>query len=286
MATNLTIAGAHERTVKGHVDKYYGGDNAEAYPDLATAYATIPVGIRPGKTFGVYVSGTIVEYWWPDATNTANGQEVPKNSTGNGLGTWIAMPNQNSYIINQNIDFEYNNSGSIVFIRGQFSLSDSFSGTTILLGTLPVGNRPKAQIKRIIDTAYLTIDTNGDISLVSEYGMNIPTASSANEDITIIEFYKPVVPIGGDNVTFANGQSFPATATVLGSTLVLTPNGGETVAGYIIPGNTHSVIITYTGLDTLPVTVNGETKYVGNTGTVGNQSLTFYLKTDPITISI
>jgi len=43
---------------------YYDGD-AEAWPDLATAKSTIPTAVRPGKTIGIFTSGSIVEYWWP-----------------------------------------------------------------------------------------------------------------------------------------------------------------------------------------------------------------------------
>jgi hypothetical protein len=64
MATNLEIAGAVKRTQKGNADWYYGGDN-EAWPDLTTAKLNVPAAIRPGKTIGVFISGSVVEYWWP-----------------------------------------------------------------------------------------------------------------------------------------------------------------------------------------------------------------------------
>lgn len=76
---NLEIAGAHKRTQKGSVDYYYGGDN-EAWADLASAIAGVPSSIRPGKTVGVYVSGQIAEYWWPDATHVADGDLVVKQT--------------------------------------------------------------------------------------------------------------------------------------------------------------------------------------------------------------
>lgn len=74
---NLEIAGAHKRTQKGNVDYYYGGEN-EAWVDLASAKAGVPSSIRPGKTVGVYVSGEIVEYWWPDATHIADSDLIVK----------------------------------------------------------------------------------------------------------------------------------------------------------------------------------------------------------------
>ncbi len=74
---NLEIAGAHKRTQKGNVDYYYGGEN-EAWADLASAKAGVPSSIRPGKTVGVYISGEIVEYWWPDATHIADSDLIVK----------------------------------------------------------------------------------------------------------------------------------------------------------------------------------------------------------------
>ncbi|OCX52657.1 hypothetical protein BEL04_14520 [Mucilaginibacter sp. PPCGB 2223] len=83
---NLEIAGAHKRTQKGNVDYYYGGDN-EAWADLAAAKAGVPSSIRPGKTVGVYISGKIVEHWWPDATHIADSDLQPILTAGAvGLG--------------------------------------------------------------------------------------------------------------------------------------------------------------------------------------------------------
>ncbi|RKR84913.1 hypothetical protein BDD43_5166 [Mucilaginibacter gracilis] len=64
MAANLEIGGAVKRTQKGDADWYYGGDN-EAWASLAAAKAGVPAAVRPGKTVGVFVSGSVVEYWWP-----------------------------------------------------------------------------------------------------------------------------------------------------------------------------------------------------------------------------
>ena len=76
MATNLEIAGAVKRTQKGDADWYYGGDN-EAWPDMATALASIPASVRPGKTIGIFAATTIVEYWWPTEA-VADVNLVPK----------------------------------------------------------------------------------------------------------------------------------------------------------------------------------------------------------------
>jgi hypothetical protein len=66
MAANLEIGGAVKRTQKGDADWYYGGD-AEAWANLTTAKTNIPASVRPGKTIGVFISGSVVEYWWPTA---------------------------------------------------------------------------------------------------------------------------------------------------------------------------------------------------------------------------
>lgn len=76
--SNLQLAGALKRTQKGDADWYYGGDN-EAWPDLASAKAGVPSAIRPGKTVGVFVSGKVVEYWWPDPAHIADSDLIIKS---------------------------------------------------------------------------------------------------------------------------------------------------------------------------------------------------------------
>jgi len=73
---DLNLSGAVRRTNKGSVDFYYGGGD-EAWADLAAAYAGIPSVIRNGKVFGVITAGVIREFWWNDASQLANGDEVP-----------------------------------------------------------------------------------------------------------------------------------------------------------------------------------------------------------------
>lgn len=263
MSVNLTIAGAHERTVKGHVDKYYGGDNDEAYADLATAYATIPVGLRPGKTFGVYVSGTIVEYWWPNATATANGQEVLKNSVASGgLGNWLAVPGQSASIINQNIDFEYNNCTNVIFVRGQFSLANTFTGTTITLGQLPAGNYPKTLLQKLIVIngvyVFVGIDTIGNITLTSRDGFNLPTVADTTEQYTIETFYKPIVT---STISISNASSVSITIYYSGSV-----SGSATVAAgntdtITVPNGTYAFNGRATGVGAY-ISVNGTATYV------------------------
>jgi hypothetical protein len=79
MAANLEIGGAVKRTQQGDADWYYGGDN-EAWTDLASAKAGVPAAIRPGKTVGVYISGVIVEYWWPTSGSVADGDLIVKTA--------------------------------------------------------------------------------------------------------------------------------------------------------------------------------------------------------------
>jgi len=73
---DLNLSGAVRRTNKGSVDFYYGGGD-EAWANLAAAYAGIPSVIRNGKVFGVITAGVISEYWWNDASQLADGDEVP-----------------------------------------------------------------------------------------------------------------------------------------------------------------------------------------------------------------
>ncbi len=73
---DLNLSGAVRRTNKGSVDFYFGGGD-EAWANLAAAYAGIPSIIRNGKVFGVITAGVISEYWWNDASQLADGDEIP-----------------------------------------------------------------------------------------------------------------------------------------------------------------------------------------------------------------
>ena len=75
MAGELELQGAVKRTKKGDADWYYGGGE-EAWPSKADAYAGIDAAIRPGKSFGVWENGVIVEYKWKNESQYGNGQEV------------------------------------------------------------------------------------------------------------------------------------------------------------------------------------------------------------------
>lgn len=81
---DLNLSGAVRRTNKGSVDFYYGGGD-EAWANLAAAYAGIPSVIRNGKVFGVITAGVISEYWWNDASQLADGDEVPYAAGGTTL---------------------------------------------------------------------------------------------------------------------------------------------------------------------------------------------------------
>lgn len=77
--SNIQIAGAIKRTQKGDADSYYGGDD-EAWADHAAACAGVPSSIRPGKTVGIFVSGKVVEYWWPDPAHILDGDLIVKET--------------------------------------------------------------------------------------------------------------------------------------------------------------------------------------------------------------
>jgi hypothetical protein len=76
MAGELEILGAFRRTKKGATDYYYGGGE-EAWASKTAAYAGIPAAVRPGKAFGVFESGGIIEYKWIDPAATDDGDELP-----------------------------------------------------------------------------------------------------------------------------------------------------------------------------------------------------------------
>ncbi len=112
---DLNLSGAVRRTNKGSVDFYYGGGD-EAWADLAAAYAGIPSVIRNGKVFGVITAGVISEFWWNDASQLANGDEVPYAQGGTTL-----TPDQVDAIDNANSP----NSGNPFA-----TMADIVSGTT------------------------------------------------------------------------------------------------------------------------------------------------------------
>lgn len=82
MAGELEIPGSHKRTVPGDVDFYYGGGGV-AWPSLAAAKDAVTgvvAAARPGKTIGVFISGKVVEYWWPDPAHILDTDLVVKTA--------------------------------------------------------------------------------------------------------------------------------------------------------------------------------------------------------------
>lgn len=81
-APGIELEGGYRNTQDAsNVDWWYGGGDA-AYPDLATAYATIGFLKRYGLTFGVYNLSTeeIEEFWWPIEDQVGDGDEIRKNN--------------------------------------------------------------------------------------------------------------------------------------------------------------------------------------------------------------
>jgi len=70
---SLQLANGVLLTNPGNVDPLYG-----PYSSTAEADSLVNVSLRPYKTVGIVVSGEIVEYWWPDETNIADGHLVIK----------------------------------------------------------------------------------------------------------------------------------------------------------------------------------------------------------------
>lgn len=73
---------------------YYNLTTGLPWASLAAAYAIIPVPQRAGKV--IAVGNPIVEYWWPNSSSTANGNEVAKGGGSSGISgipvaTYAAM---------------------------------------------------------------------------------------------------------------------------------------------------------------------------------------------------
>lgn len=208
LTSTLSIADGLLRTNPGASDPYYDGGNGDGYATTAAVYAAIPVAVRKNKTFLLQVAGVPTEYWWQN-TNTANGQEVLKNTGGGGSGSagiWTAIGSKSSFIINEDIDFEYqvNDAGdaarNTVFIRAEFDLDSAFSGTSIVLGQLPTNALPKGTINKLFTNSNvnveLLIDNTGAISLFSKDGFVLPTLGAATDRYNIEAFFKAVAASG------------------------------------------------------------------------------------------
>lgn len=64
---SFEIDGPYKNTAVESNDVFWYGYGGTAYASLAAAKSLIPAVKRKGLTIGVYVSGAIVEYWWPTA---------------------------------------------------------------------------------------------------------------------------------------------------------------------------------------------------------------------------
>jgi len=77
---DLEISGKFKSTTKGNGDWYYGGGN-EAWADIASAKAGVPLAVRNGKTVGVLEANKIVEYIWHNDDLTDNGLVLKTTAT-------------------------------------------------------------------------------------------------------------------------------------------------------------------------------------------------------------
>lgn len=144
-------------------------------------------------------------------------------SVGNGgatLGDWSNVLNLAAEITTENLKFQYKtdspNDGNKVntYIAGLFNLDAAFVGTSLLIGKLPDGSRPFDQLKEwfISGTTeiYLVIATNGDITLQSKDGFDLPTGTSDSAKYFINLNYKPkpaIAPVAGKWTVDAAGTS-------------------------------------------------------------------------------
>lgn len=107
------------------------------------------------------------------------------------FGPWTPLTGLSSQMINTNFVLSFKSdlqafpTRAITYIQGQFGLNGAFAGTTLLLGTLPVNSRPATQILKYFICQniemFLQVDTNGNVSLVSKDGINLPTTSGTPE---------------------------------------------------------------------------------------------------------
>jgi hypothetical protein len=135
----------------------------------------------------------------------AGGTETDIQLISGNFGEWLALPALSADLVNMNFVPAYKTdlvqfpTRCITYIQGQFGIEGSFAGTTLLLGTLPANSIPAEQIKKYMIAQniemFLVIDTNGDVSLESKDGFNLPTTSGTPETqpIYIDIFYNPVV---------------------------------------------------------------------------------------------
>lgn len=131
------------------------------------------------------VDGTDFNTHW--VNQTGGGGDI----TSANFGAWTALPSSSATMINTNFPLAYKldltafPTKSIVYVQGQFGLDATFFGTSLLLGTLPTGSRPAAQIKKYFIfqnvEMFLQIDTNGNVSLISKDAINLPTTSGTPE---------------------------------------------------------------------------------------------------------
>jgi hypothetical protein len=107
------------------------------------------------------------------------------------FGVWTPLGDLSGEMINTNFVLSYKSdlqafpSRAITYVQGQFGLNAGFAGTTLLLGVLPANSIPANQIKKYFICQavemFLVIDTNGNVSLESKDGLNLPTTSGTPE---------------------------------------------------------------------------------------------------------
>jgi len=110
------------------------------------------------------------------------------------MGLWNALPNQYpDLLVQQFLEYRFDDSpnSEMVYLRGQFSLPSTISGTTsVIIGTLPIGVRPSYSLK---STSYtntdsiefdLEIKTNGDIVITKPVIGFLPTTIAGEVNVS------------------------------------------------------------------------------------------------------
>ncbi|WP_113636111.1 DUF5977 domain-containing protein [Nubsella zeaxanthinifaciens] len=177
----------------------YIAENGKTY-QLANDLVTWNVYVTPAASGGSGGNGST-------SPGTGGNNNSSATIISGNFGQWTAIQSQSASIFDKQIDLQYKLDLSafpdraVVFICGQFGLNSAFVGTTITLGTLPVGARPKAGIKKWMCCKgvelYFVVETGGAVKLVSKDGFNLPVASAGteNDPYFIDVFYNPDIAV-------------------------------------------------------------------------------------------
>jgi hypothetical protein len=160
-------------TNPGNVDWYYGG-GLTAYASIEDALATVPGALRLGKTVGILIDGTVVEYWFKDGITDED--LVVKNSGFGGdvdLTDYYTKEESNSkfltgYTIDLSDYYSKEDTDSIFQVKGNYLTGVTSYDITDALGYVPLSgytaDLSNYYTKSQSDSKYLTgitVDLSG-----------------------------------------------------------------------------------------------------------------------------